>query len=151
MKYAIVGVLMLFSFNTFAQEALVWETNIKKAVDISIKEKKPLFLFFTGSDWCGVCKKLQQEVFAYPQFQEFSKNVVLVELDFPHNREPDPELLKQNTPMKDMFGITGFPTCVFVTPSIINDQIYYTKIGNIGYKPGGPDLWVAEASKFLPV
>ena len=41
-------------------------------------------LFFTGSDWCGWCIRLQKEVFFKPEFTKWAaENVVLVELDFP--------------------------------------------------------------------
>ncbi len=152
MKYLLTGLIVLFGFNAFAQEnGLVWETDIKKAVDLSIQEKKPLFLFFTGSDWCGVCMKLQKEVFVFPQFQEWAKkNVILVELDFPHNKKPDPVLQEQNTPMKEMFGVTGFPTIVFVNPAKNSLGTYYTRIGSLGYKVGGPDVWLDAANQILP-
>lgn len=41
---------------------LTWHTDINKAIEISNKSKKPLMLFFTGSDWCGWCIRLQKEV-----------------------------------------------------------------------------------------
>ena len=74
-----------------AQEELTWHTDMSKATDISIKENKPIFLFFTGSDWCGWCIRLQKEVFKTPEFIKWAKdNVVLVELDFPRkNNQTD--------------------------------------------------------------
>ena len=151
MKFLIIILTGVFGLIAATQDnALVWETDVKKAADISIAEKKPLFLFFTGSDWCGVCKKLQNEVFSQPQFKEWSKNVVLVELDFPRNKEPDPRFQEQNRLLKEMFGITGYPTIVFVTPSKRDNQLYYTRIGSLGYMTGGPDVWLEAASQFLP-
>ncbi|MDZ4847090.1 MAG: thioredoxin family protein [Chitinophagales bacterium] len=152
MKHAIIVIILSFGLFAVAQESpVVWETDIKKAVDVSIEQKKPLFLFFTGSDWCGVCVKLQKEVFAYPQFQDWAKkNVVLVELDFPRNKQPDPVLQEQNTPMKEMFGITGYPTIVFVNPAKNALGTYYTRIGSLGYKAGGPDVWLEAANQILP-
>lgn len=51
------------------KEDLVWHTNVKEAIDLAKKEDKPLFLFFTGSDWCGWCIRLQKEVFKTPEFE----------------------------------------------------------------------------------
>jgi thioredoxin-related protein len=74
---------LLFSTLSFAQD-LTWHTDMEKAISISQKEKKPIMLFFTGSDWCGWCIRLQKEVFKKPEFIEWAKsNVVLVEVDFP--------------------------------------------------------------------
>ena len=66
-KVYITLLLVLGSLTTQAQD-LVWHTDVNKAVDISAKTKKPLLLFFTGSDWCGWCIKLQKEVMKTPEF-----------------------------------------------------------------------------------
>ena len=83
MKKYILGLLFIaFSFSANAQE--VWHTDLDKATEISNKTKKPLLLFFTGSDWCGWCIKLQKEVLHTPEFDAWAKeNVVLLELDYP--------------------------------------------------------------------
>ena len=80
MKKIIVALLLFAgSFAAEAQE-LVWETNVTKAMAISNETKKPLLLFFTGSDWCGWCIRLQKEVLKTPEFASWAKqNVVLVE------------------------------------------------------------------------
>ena len=83
-KILLIAFLTLTSMSIQAQEELTWHTDMSKATDISIKENKPMFLFFTGSDWCGWCIRLQKEVFKTPEFIKWAKdNVVLVELDFP--------------------------------------------------------------------
>lgn len=144
--------MVSFGLNAVAQDnAAVWYTDVKKAADMSIKEKKTLFFFYTGSDWCAACKRLQNEVFLQPQFQSWAeKNVILVELDFPRKTQLEPELQQQNRKMKEIFGVSSYPTVVFVTPSKHQNQLYYTKIGRTGYYPGGPDTWVSHASQFLP-
>ena len=61
-----------------------WLVDINKAYEISKKTGKPIMANFTGSDWCGWCVKLKNEVFDKPAFKEWAaKTVVLVELDFP--------------------------------------------------------------------
>src|SRR6187431_2480510 len=65
---------------------LKWYTDVKEAIKVSNKEKKPLLLFFTGSDWCGWCIRLQKEVLRTPEFNKWAKeSVVLVELDYPRS------------------------------------------------------------------
>ena len=96
-KIAITLFLVLGSLTIQAQD-LTWHTDINKAMEISKKSKKPLFLFFTGSDWCGWCIRLQKEVFKTPEFSNWAKkNVVLVELDFPRNKPLSHALQKQNS------------------------------------------------------
>ena len=57
-------ILVAFVMSSFAIQAqeLKWETDINKAISVSNKTKKPMLLFFTGSDWCGWCIRLQKEV-----------------------------------------------------------------------------------------
>ena len=76
MKKAIVlSFLFLAVWTTQAQE-LKWHTDISDAAKESLETKKPLMLFFTGSDWCGWCKRLQKEVFQTPEFEKWSYNFV---------------------------------------------------------------------------
>ena len=64
MKNLLAVLLVTFSLNGFTQQKpLEWHTEVDQAVNLSIKTGKPLFLFFTGSDWCGWCKRLLKEVF----------------------------------------------------------------------------------------
>lgn len=151
MKNWITAAIVFFSAHASTQDhAVVWQTDVVKAVDISIKEKKPLLLFFTGSDWCGWCRRLQNEVFQKPQFLNWAKkNVILVELDFPRNKQLDPHLQKQNMDMAQMFGIMGYPTVWFVTASRNETQIVFGKLGSTGYLTGGPEVWLDTANKIL--
>ncbi len=97
-KIVVITVFILGSFAVQAQE-LVWQTNINKAMEISNKTKKPMLLFFTGSDWCGWCIRLQKEVLKTPEFAAWAnKNVVLVELDYPR-RAPQSEEIKSKMPI----------------------------------------------------
>jgi len=153
MKNFLVIVALVLSVNTFAQEgqsSLVWHTDMVTAVDKAIAEKKPLILFFTGSDWCGWCKRLQAEVFFMPEFEKWAKdNVVLLELDFPRRTEQPEELKQQNTNIQQMFGVRGYPTIWFVTPTKNGTEIGFGKIGTTGYVNGGPQAWIAEAERIL--
>lgn len=150
MKYLIIGLIASFSLSAQAQETAVWQTDMAAAVDLSIKEKKPLFLFFTGSDWCGWCRRLQNEVFSQPQFQKWAKEkVVLVELDFPRMKQLDPETQAQNVELAQMFEVRGYPTVWLVTASRQDTQVALGKLGSTGYVAGGADVWLQTANQIL--
>ena len=151
MRYLLIGFILSFSLITNAQdESVEWQTDVVQAVNLSIKEGKPLCLFFTGSDWCGWCRRLQGEVFTKPKFQKWAEeNVILVELDFPKKKKLDPKIQQQNMEIAQMFGIQYYPTIWFVTPTIDGQQISFNKIGSTGYVAGGPDVWIKEADKIL--
>ena len=148
-KTLIILVAVLGSFAVQAQE-LKWETDVNKAISVSNKTKKPMLLFFTGSDWCGWCIRLQNEVLKTPEFAAWAKkNVVLVELDFPR-KTPQSEAIKaQNNGMQQAFGIQGFPTIYFATAKIKEGKPSFTGIGSTGYVAGGPTAWLAVADGIL--
>ena len=152
MKHLLTVLLLAFSLNGFSQQKpLEWHTDVNTAINISVESGKPLLFFFTGSAWCGWCKRLQKEVFFKPEFATWAnKNVVLVELDFPRRTKLSAELQKQNRELGQMFGVRGYPTIWFVTPEIQESRkINFQKLGKQGYVAGGPKAWIAGADKYI--
>ena len=133
-------------------EGDTWETDLNKAIALSYETKKPIMLFFTGSDWCGWCIRLQNEVFRTEAFTNWAaENVILVELDFPRKKEQPQTIKDQNKQLQQMFAVQGYPTCHFVMPTPTDDgRINLASIGQNGYMAGGPDAWIAKVSEFLP-
>ena len=148
-KLALLLILTLSMSSIQAQE-LTWHTDVNKASDLAIKSKKPLMLFFTGSDWCGWCIKLQKEVFKTPEFVKWaSENVTLVELDFPRRKQLEPALAQQNRNLEQMFGIRGYPTVWFVTPTMVDGKVSFDRLGSTGYVANGPQGWIPGANQIL--
>jgi thioredoxin-related protein len=134
---------------TQAQE-LKWYTDVKEAINISNKEKKPLMLFFTGSDWCGWCIRLQNEVLKTPEFGKWAKeSVVLVELDYPRRTAQTDDVKKQNAELQQAFGIQGFPTVYFAKATVKDGKVNFEGLGSTGYVAGGPTAWLAVADPFV--
>ena len=143
---------LLFILGSYAVEAqeLVWNNNLKNSIEISNKTKKPLLLFFTGSDWCGWCIRLQTEVFKTPEFKKWAnENVVLVELDFPRRTVLAPEITEQNNQLQQFFAVQGYPTVWFVNASNSDGKVNIEKLGNTGYLAGGPKVWLDTANGIL--
>ena len=143
---------LLFIFGSYAVEAqeLVWNNNLKNSIEISNKTKKPLLLFFTGSDWCGWCIRLQTEVFKTPEFKKWAnENVVLVELDFPRRTALAPEITEQNNQLQQFFAVQGYPTVWFINASSIDGKVNIDKLGSTGYLAGGPKVWLETANGIL--
>ncbi|WP_293895771.1 thioredoxin family protein [Flavobacterium sp.] len=148
-KIALTLFLVLGSLTIQAQEA-TWQTDMNEAIKISKKTKKPLFLFFTGSDWCGWCMRLQKEVFKTPEFEKWAKkNVVLVELDYPRKTPQIPAIQKQNAELQQTFAVQGYPTVWFVNASKKDGKINLEKLGSTGYLAGGPTTWLTAADQIL--
>jgi protein disulfide-isomerase len=151
MKKVFLALLLIAgSFAVEAQE-LVWHDNLEKAMKISKKSKKPLMLFFTGSDWCGWCIRLQKEVFKTKEFTTWAKsNVVLVELDFPRNTSKlTPETQNQNSQLQQVFQVQGYPTVWLVKANKKDGKTNFEKLGSTGYVAGGPTAWLAVANGII--
>jgi protein disulfide-isomerase len=151
MKNLLAILLVVASLNGFAQQKeLTWHTDVNKAINLSVQQEKPLFLFFTGSDWCGWCKKLVAEVFEKETFRGWAaKNIILVELDFPRRTPISEQVRKQNKELGQMFGVRGYPTGWFVIPEPENGTINFNRLGSQGYVRGGPNAWIAGANQIL--
>ena len=152
MKQFLLLIIIALSQTKNAQSVdLNWHTDLSKAVSISINEKKPMMLFFTGSDWCGWCIRLKKEVFNHEKFKIWSDdNIILVELDFPRRKKLESNILNQNRELARIFGVSGYPTCWLVEPQILeNSKVNFMKLGKLGYVAGGTDKWISVAKKFL--
>ena len=122
---------------------LNWQTDLKKAQAEAKQENKMVLLDFTGSDWCGWCIKFNKEVLSTPEFATYAaKNLVLVELDFPHQKPQSAELKKANEALKNEYNVRGFPTFV-----VLNKD--GKEVGRqVGYSKGGPDAFTAKLDSF---
>lgn len=88
-----------------------WLVSLEEAHVLSNKTGKPILANFTGSDWCGWCKRLSANVFDHKEFQDWAKqNVILLELDYPRGKQIPQDIASQNSNLQQAFGITGFPT-----------------------------------------
>ena len=150
-KILVIAFLTLTSMSIQAQEELTWHTDMSKAADISIKENKPMFLFFTGSDWCGWCIRLQKEVFKTPEFIKWAKeNVVLVELDFPRKNNQSEEVKMQNAQLQQQLQVRGYPTVWFVSATKTAEaKVNLNALGSTGYVAGGPKVWIDGANQII--
>jgi thioredoxin-related protein len=106
-------------------------------------ENKPILLDFTGSDWCGWCMKMKKESLDTPMFKHYAeKNLVLVEVDFPHGKTQPESVKKQNKELSQKYSANGFPTFVLVD----KDAKELGRQG--GYLEGGPTAFIAKLNTF---
>jgi thioredoxin-related protein len=145
-KIYIITLFLIGALATQAQE-LKWYTDVREAITVSNKEHKPMLMFFTGSDWCGWCIRLQNEVLKTDEFKKWaSDNVVLVELDYPRRTPQTPELKTQNNELQQAFGIQGFPTIYFTSAETKDGKVNFKGLGQTGYVAGGPSAWLTVAN-----
>ena len=111
-KIILLSIFSLFLLTSYSQEKnSIWLTNIDQAIAQSMETEKPIMLFFTGSDWCGWCKRLVKEVFDQKEFKDWAKDKIIpVELDFPRRTKLDENLVTQNRQLQRLFAVQGYPT-----------------------------------------
>jgi protein disulfide-isomerase len=103
-----------------------------------------MLLFFTGSDWCGWCNKIEEEAIDTPEFAEIAGNkFIFVKLDFPLYANQDPQVKAQNKALQQKFDVRGFPTLVIIDP--VQNQ----SIGTTGYRPGGGKAFADHLLKMV--
>lgn len=120
---------------SFAGE-LNWLTDLDQAKAVAKKENKTILINFSGSDWCGWCKRLDREVFSKEAFSEFAeKNLVLVMLDFPKYKKQSEEVRVSNEKLAQKYRVEGFPTILLVDA---DEKLLLTT----GYRAGGPESYV---------
>lgn len=121
-----------------------WLTDYEAAKAQAKAENKPIFINFTGTDWCGWCIKLEKEVFSKKEFQDYAKeHLVLMEVDFPRKKELPAEVKAQNKKLDKEFKIEGYPTLFLL------DADGKKLTGDVGYREGGPAAYVEHLKRLL--
>ena len=111
-----------------------WLVSVQEAYTLSEKTGKPIMANFTGSDWCGWCKKLTADVFVHQEFKDWAaKNVILLELDYPRRTQLPAEIVEQNAGMQQAFGVGGYPTIWLFKMKKEKEQFNIIPYGRTGY------------------
>jgi len=129
-----------------------WLTDVAMGEAIAKQRAVPLFLLFTGSDWCVWCQKLDTEILQTPVFKDFAKeSLVLVKLDFPKDKQLPSKLAEQNRQQQELWNVEGYPTILLLDNELkelgrtgyleLDPQAYvdHLKILISGEQPTGPD------------
>lgn len=116
MRYLSAAILGIFLLS-----ASVWETDIEVAKKKAKQEHKFVLLNFSGSDWCGPCIRLHDEIFESSNFKNFAdSNLVLINADFPRKKKNQlpAEQKSKNNSLADKYNPQGiFPYTVLLDES----------------------------------
>ena len=121
-----------------AQGELKWLTDFEEGKKVAAESGKTMLVDFTGSDWCGWCIKLKDEVFSQEAFEVAADKYVLVELDFP--KSPDLITVEQrakNEEVGQKFQVQGFPTILLLDAK-------GRAFARTGYQEGGPEAYLTH-------
>lgn len=121
----------------------VWVTDFDKALAAAKESQKPIFAFFTGSDWCPWCIKFESEISSKEEFQDYAKNTfVLFKADFPRTKKIESELRKKNADLAEKYEVEGFPTVLLLDPD-------GKKIVTTGYRTGGVEAYIDHLKSLM--
>ena len=141
MKKLILSLAILTCVSVFAGDG--WITDMDQAKKIAKEQNKTILVNFSGSDWCGWCKRLDKEVFSKSEFHDLSKDkLVLVQIDFPKYKKQDPSLQRANRDLQRKYGVRGFPTVLLVSS---NGRVLL----QTGYRKGGPRAYIQHLDPYI--
>lgn len=119
-----------------------WETDFERARVTAKQEHKYILLNFSGSDWCGPCIRMHDEIFESPAFtQQAGTDLILMNADFPRLKKNQLSAAqqKQNEHLADLYNSRGnFPLTVLLTAEgkLLKEWV--------GVPEGGPEQFVRE-------
>jgi len=127
----------------FAENKVIWTRSYEEAVEKAQGNGKRIVLFFTGSDWCGWCNRLQHEVLNTEDFSNAIMNkAIFVYVDFPMKTPLTEQEKGQNEKLKEKYSIRSFPSLV-----VLDER--ERLIGQTGYRPGGGKQYAGHLLKMI--
>jgi protein disulfide-isomerase len=142
-KLSALFAVLLLGIVSCANAGEGWLTDFEKAKEEAAERNVPILVDFSGSDWCGWCIRLDNEVFSQPEFKAYAKdNLVLFLADFPNGKPQSDEIKAQNEKLSNQYGVSGFPTVLLLSAdgSVINKT---------GYQAGGASAYVEHIKELL--
>jgi protein disulfide-isomerase len=122
---------------------LVWLTGFDQASKAAAERSVPIYAYFTGSDWCPWCKKMDGEILSQAAFADFAKtDLVLFLADFPMRKQLPGRLAEQNQRLARKYGVKAFPTVLLLAAD-------GKELARTGYKPGGAAAYVEHLRGLL--
>lgn len=125
-----------------------WTHDWDAATAAARKDGKPVFVNFTGSDWCPWCKVLERQVFSQAEWGAWASNhVYLVRLDFPNDKSLVPEKYRdRNRELARRYKVSGYPTCHLLDSAALDEPI-----GRFGAsRDATPSNFIEKVSAKMP-
>ncbi len=125
------------------QNQLKWYEHYQDAVAQAKSVDKPIFILFTGSDWCSWCQKFEKEVLSQATFSNsVADDFVFLKIDFRLDLKNHTEKFNEYQALKTRYGARGFPSVVVVNQ---DEEI----MGVTGYLPGGASSYATHLSSLI--
>lgn len=118
--------------------------NASEAFKVSAESGKPVFLVFSGSDWCAACIQFEKRILTENTFAQFANDrLIILKADFPQRKKLARELQKQNDLLAERYNPRGvFPFLLLIKP----DRSLSSVLTYINQNPGD---FISEISAHL--
>jgi thioredoxin-related protein len=118
MKLLITLFITAFSITAFAVTGQPWLTDFTLAKKEAAIHHKLILVNFSGSDWCGPCIRMKNEIFKAEAFEKYADdNLVLINADFPRAKKNQlsKDQIKKNELLAEKYNKDGkFPLTVLI-------------------------------------
>ncbi len=128
-KLILLGCVLLCTISTI--QAQKWHIDFEEAKKIAVEKNRKIIVVFQGSDWNGLCIRLNKEMWTDAEFQKYAKeNYVMLKADFPRKRENllSKEQQEKNNKLADLYNRDR----VFPLVAVVDKQ--GALLGTTGYK-----------------
>ena len=108
-------VIVLSAFVLPSTCTAAWLTSFEAAKTQAAASRRPILVFFTGSDWCTDCQQLKSTILENPEFQTFAESrLILMEVDAQRYRPMAALQAEANRQLTRQFNVTTYPTLLLV-------------------------------------
>ena len=112
MKKFLMLLSAVFSLALSAAE-VKWQNDMASASEAAKKEKKPIIMLFTGSDWCPPCMKMERTTWKDAKVVEYvNKNYIPLLVDLPRGKQLPAEQVQKNQALSAKYKLRYVPTIV---------------------------------------
>jgi thiol-disulfide isomerase/thioredoxin len=109
---------IFFGENVPVSQSISWQKDYQQALSLSKEQKKPVLLYFSGSDWCPHCMEMQHDIFSNGNFAEQVGSLfIFYHVDFPKRSRLPYNVATLHNALKGKYQITGYPSVLVVDPA----------------------------------
>ena len=137
--------ILFFIINSLALVSQDWLESYEESLIKSNQENKKIILVFQGSDWCGPCIKLTEEVWSSEYFIDYARKFfILLKADFPRKRKNylSDDQKEANKILAERFNPNGYFPLIVVIDSTGN------VLGKMGYEKKTPEQYIKTLESF---
>lgn len=123
-----------------SEKVLIWHTSLAEAQKISKNSHRPIYLCFTGPEWCFWCKKLENEIHSKKEFiEKVHDTFIFVQINIPKRQSDADAELKE---LMLNYKVYGVPVILILSPE-------NKELGRMSYQNTSPEAFAEQALSFI--